>query len=300
MPIATTCQCGKTLNVKDELAGKAVKCPACQQIIKVPSSGAAPKQAAAPGAGAAKPGAAKQAAPRPAASGMPAKANTNAPSNVAAKAAPPKPGAMDELFEEAGFAVVTGKFCPSCSKLLQPGAILCTQCGYHLESGNKYDGHQSTFEDHDSGEAALRRAEVEIKRNRDAQERMEAAGMPPWMMAMVLFILSSCTAVAVTAVNVSRRSKDDTTTFNATATMLLLAGIAFSAVAIGSSCTVLYRAFKESPKQGMLTLLVPGYVFFYAFTRFKTVGKTFIVCLTTTGAAVGLFVLSAMSNEGKL
>jgi hypothetical protein len=146
----------------------------------------------------------------------------------------------------------------------------------------------------------LRRAEVEIQRNREAQERMQAAGMPPWMMAMILFILASCTGVAVTAINVSRRNKENAASFNATATMLLLAGIAFAAVAIGSACTVLYRAFKEEPKQGMFTLLIPGYVFFYSFTRFKTVGKTFIVCLITTGAAIGLFVLSAMSNEGKL
>jgi uncharacterized Zn finger protein (UPF0148 family) len=297
MPIAITCQCGKTLNVKDELAGKAVKCPACQQIIKVPAAGAAPKRVAPAVNPAAKASAAKPAAPGP---GRAASPGLSAAAKAPVPAKPAAPGAMDELFEEAGFAVMTGKFCPACAKLLQPGAVLCTQCGYHLESGNKFESHQTKFEDPDSGEAALRRAEVEIQRNREAQERMQAAGMPPWMMAMILFILVSCTGVAVTAINVSRRNKENAASFNATATMLLLAGIAFAAVAIGSACTVLYRAFKEEPKQGMFTLLIPGYVFFYSFTRFKTVGKTFIVCLITTGAAIGLFVLSAMSNEGKL
>lgn len=291
MPIAVSCQCGKTLNVKDELAGKAVKCPACQQVLKVPANGPAAKASPTKPNPASTPGVARPAAPKPTAP---------RPAVAQKPAAPSQPGAMDLLFEEAGFAVQTGKFCPECSQLLQPGAVLCTKCGYHLESGSKLEAHRTTIEDHDSGEAALRRAEVEIKRNRDAQERMQAAGMPPWMMAMILFILVSCTAVAVTAINVSRRNKENATTFNATATMLMLSGIAFSAVAIGSAGTVLFRAFKEEPKQGMFTLLIPGYVFFYSFTRFKTVGKAFIVCLITTGAGVGLFVLAAMSNEGKL
>lgn len=40
MPIQVTCQCGKTLNVKDEHAGKSVKCPACGDVLKVPGGSA--------------------------------------------------------------------------------------------------------------------------------------------------------------------------------------------------------------------------------------------------------------------
>jgi DNA-directed RNA polymerase subunit M/transcription elongation factor TFIIS len=290
MPIAVACQCGKTLNVRDELAGKAVKCPACQQILKVPAAG------------------------KPATGKPPTTANTNAPKaptprTPTPKTPTPRPAAasaaaasssLDSLFEESGFAVKTGKFCPECAQLLLPGAVLCTHCGYHLESGSKLQGHRVSFEDPDSGEAALRRAEANIKRDREAQERMQAAGMPPWVMAMILFILSSCTAVAVAAVNVAQRGKDDTTTFNATATMLLLAGIAFTAVAIGASCTVLYRAFKSSPKEGMFVLLIPGYGFYYAATHFRAVGKPFITCLITAIIGATLIVLAGMSNEGKL
>src|SRR3989337_345747 len=35
--IAITCFCGKTLKVKDELAGKRGKCPSCGEAIVVPS-----------------------------------------------------------------------------------------------------------------------------------------------------------------------------------------------------------------------------------------------------------------------
>jgi hypothetical protein len=36
MPITFSCDCGKQLRVKDELAGKRVKCPACGEITAVP------------------------------------------------------------------------------------------------------------------------------------------------------------------------------------------------------------------------------------------------------------------------
>lgn len=38
MPISITCQCGKKLKVRDTLAGKKVKCPACQHLLAVPES----------------------------------------------------------------------------------------------------------------------------------------------------------------------------------------------------------------------------------------------------------------------
>ena len=177
---------------------------------------------------------------------------------------------------------------------------MCVKCGFHLETGAKLTEYQAKIEDHDSAEAALRRADDRMKKAKEMDDRLQAAGMPPWMMAMMLFILASCMTVAVIAVNVSRRTKGNETTFNAIALMLMLAGIAFAAVAIGSSCIVLYRAFKESPKEGMFVLLIPFYVFYYAFTRFKAVGKVFIVCLLTTGVAGGLFQLAIMSKEGRL
>lgn len=38
MPITLTCACGKTLQVKDEFAGRRVKCPACAAVASVPAA----------------------------------------------------------------------------------------------------------------------------------------------------------------------------------------------------------------------------------------------------------------------
>jgi DNA-directed RNA polymerase subunit M/transcription elongation factor TFIIS len=36
MPIKVSCACGKKLSVKDEHAGKRLKCPACQKPLRIP------------------------------------------------------------------------------------------------------------------------------------------------------------------------------------------------------------------------------------------------------------------------
>jgi phage FluMu protein Com len=41
MSINVVCDCGKTLKVKDDAAGKKIKCPACQTVLTVPAAGAA-------------------------------------------------------------------------------------------------------------------------------------------------------------------------------------------------------------------------------------------------------------------
>jgi hypothetical protein len=40
MPITVACECGKQLRVKEELAGKKIRCPGCQAIVVVPAADA--------------------------------------------------------------------------------------------------------------------------------------------------------------------------------------------------------------------------------------------------------------------
>ncbi|MFO0864730.1 MAG: hypothetical protein U0744_08780, partial [Gemmataceae bacterium] len=37
MAIRISCDCGKTMAVKDELAGRKIRCPQCQDLIPVPT-----------------------------------------------------------------------------------------------------------------------------------------------------------------------------------------------------------------------------------------------------------------------
>src|SRR5262245_1716455 len=38
MPVTAVCGCGKSYSLKDEFAGKSIKCPACQATFVVPQS----------------------------------------------------------------------------------------------------------------------------------------------------------------------------------------------------------------------------------------------------------------------
>src|SRR5437899_3224722 len=46
MTIALSCPCGKNISVKDEAAGKQVRCPACRKALRIPSEEAAENVAA--------------------------------------------------------------------------------------------------------------------------------------------------------------------------------------------------------------------------------------------------------------
>lgn len=139
MPISVVCQCGAKLNAKEELAGKAVKCPKCSQPIKIPAAGtAAPTQ----------PATAKPTAPnspaKPTAPAKPSASDAPKPSKAPAKApAAPKPAADDPmggLFDDIGLAPAPAKHdivCPKCGAGMKEGAILCIACGFNTKTGKQ-------------------------------------------------------------------------------------------------------------------------------------------------------------------
>ena len=193
MPIALKCQCGKQLNVRDEFAGKAVKCPACNQPLRVPAAG--------------------QAAPaRPAAKPRPAAAPATSGG-----------GDLDDLFAEEGMDQVVAQACPACGVPMTANAILCTKCGYNTQTGERLEGHKVAGVDIDMGTMALEKAASDIERDKALQEKMLGkAGMPPWMLALVLSILAGAVGIATLAVNASRR--EESIGFSPMATFLSFRG----------------------------------------------------------------------------
>ncbi len=119
MPIAVACSCGQKFAARDELAGKTVKCPKCQKPLKIPGGASA---AAASGG---------------------ATAGARAPQRTpqAGQSAPAKPvGGISDLLDEAGFSAPkphAGPRCPACDAPMQPGAVLCVECGFNTQSGQR-------------------------------------------------------------------------------------------------------------------------------------------------------------------
>jgi hypothetical protein len=262
MAIPITCQCGKTLKVPDTAAGKGVKCPSCGKGVRVPEIGG------------------------------------NAPSAPVAPAAPAAPvsSQMNDLFDEEGFSQQVAAVCPACRQEMPGGAVLCTKCGYHLESGERFESHKTAGVDITHGTLALDKAASDMVKDKEMQQKMlRGAGMPWWGLALTLFLIGSGLTIAVLAVNASRRV-DESISFNPMGLFLMLAGVAFYLVAQGAFLMLVIHAFKTSTKQGLLTLLVPLYAFYYVFQNLRETWKFLAAAIVLGGAAAGLFV--AASQQG--
>ena len=258
MPIRINCQCGKTLNVPDTMAGKAVKCPGCGKPVKVPAAaGGAAARAAAP-----------------------------------AQPVVPEDSSMDDLFSEEGFSQHVAAVCPSCRAEMPATAVLCTKCGYNKESGEKLAAHLTAGVDIDHGTLALQKAELDMVKDKEMQEKLlSGAGLPWWGLALVLFMLGSGLTIAVLAVNASRRVDEDIT-FNPMGLFLTLAGVAFALVALGAYWMIVVHAFKNRGKTGLLAL-IPPWAIYYVCKNPKQTWKFLAVCVVLGGVAGGLFAAAA-------
>ncbi|QEG42225.1 hypothetical protein UC8_42590 [Roseimaritima ulvae] len=170
MPIAATCACGKKLQVKDELAGKRVRCPNCKQPLTIPAN---------------------QPAPQP-----------QAPAS-------PLGGGMDDLFEEEGFTQRQGATCPNCTREMKPGAILCIECGFNTQTGEMLAGHQTEAERAILGHSLLDKAQSDMATDDELQRKMQNAGMPWWVLLIMLLCLVGLAVMFVMGVNFIKGDPDE-------------------------------------------------------------------------------------------
>lgn len=261
MPIQIKCKCGKALAVKDQFAGKAVKCPACGTGIRVPAGGSG---------GGASP------APAPAAQ----------PLGAAAAGDP-----MNDLFDEEGFGSNIAAVCPACGSEMSAEAVLCTKCGFNKATGETVRGHLTPGVDISTGTLALEKAADDMARADKMQRDMtDGAGMPWWMIGLILFVLASATGLGVMAVmSASRVTGEDN--FNAMRTFYQLSGTACSLVAVGAFLKLVVAGFKESPKIGLLCFTVL-FLFYFVYQKPKGRIGALIVMIIMGGIAGGLFAQS--------
>lgn len=257
MPIQIRCQCGKSLNAPDSAAGKAVKCPACQKVLKVPAKSASAKAVQA-----------KQAVPKPQPS--------------------PMDNDLDDLFNEEGFDNKIEAVCPACREPMAADAVLCTRCGFNRESGVTYESHKTAGVDIDHGTLALQKAETDMIQAAEMQKKLaNGPGMPWWGLALVLFVLGSGLVIATLAVNASRRV-DATAPANPLGLFYTLTAVAFGLVAAGSYLMIVVHAFKQSGKDGLICLAaLPLLPILHVIKNARETWKYLFVLLLTAGIAGG-------------
>ncbi|MCC9601787.1 hypothetical protein LOC67_14600 [Stieleria sp. JC731] len=252
MPIPIRCQCGQSLAVKEQFAGRTVNCPKCKSPIQVP------------------------AAPAPAAQSV----GTVSAGNP-----------LSDLFDEEGFSSNIAAVCPNCSSEMAAEAVLCTKCGFNKATGQLVRGHRTEGLDVSPGAMALERAAEDMRRADKMQREMtEKAGMPWWMLGLILFILCSATTLAVMAL-MSANQIDGNGAFNAMRAFLQLSGTACALVSFGAFGKLVMEGFRENRNTGLLCLTVV-YLFVFVFQKPKGRIGAFLVMLILGGIAGGLLAQS--------
>lgn len=265
MPIRVACQCGQSLNVPDAAAGKAVKCPKCQQAVKVPGVSAAKPAATA------KPAAAKPAS-GPAGPAAAAKPKPSVPATPAATAGAP----LADLFESAGLKQRAGVFCPSCDEPSAPGTAICIKCGFNFNEGTKISGFQISNQK-EFGNIRLNEAAASMKREAEVEKRLLGAGTPWWMMlailaALVCFVgglllkMDAKTSGSISSNPTIARIQNA----NYLPVLAASAGVGLSLVATFAAIAIVISAFGESVTQGLLCFFIGPYLLYYMFSRMNS------------------------------
>lgn len=273
MPIRVACQCGQSLNVPDAAAGKAVKCPKCQQAVRVPAAATGTPTAAAKPA-TAKPGTPKTAANQP-------KPKSPAPAPQATSAGAP----LADLFESAGLKQRAGVFCPSCDEPSAPGTAICVKCGFNFNEGTKISGFQISNQK-EFGNIRLNEAAASMKREEEVEKRLLGAGTPWWMMlailaALVIFVgglllkMDAKTSGSISSNPTIARIQNA----NYLPVLAASAGVGLSMVATFAALAIIISAFGESITQGLLCFFIGPYLLYYMFSRMKSrrLGNTVLI-----------------------
>ncbi|WP_143544157.1 zinc ribbon domain-containing protein [Rhodopirellula sp. MGV] len=198
---------------------------------------------------------------------------------------------LNDLFDEEGFSNNIAALCPNCNAEMSAEAVLCTKCGFNKATGEMVRGHLTAGLDITPGALALERAAEDMRRADKLQRDMtEKAGMPWWMLGLILFILGSATALAVMAL-MSANAVEGNSSFNAMRTFLQLSGTACAMVSFGAFGKLVVEAFKENRNTGFLSLTVV-YLFYFVFQKPRGRIGAFIVMLVLGGVAGGLLAQS--------
>jgi len=208
-----------------------------------------------------------------------------------------QPNTLDGLFDAAGLGKRVGQFCPTCDAPFQTGAVLCVKCGLHFAEGTKLDAFQ-TAEKKQFGNKRLNEAADMMAREVETEKRLLGVGTPWWFMFAALaglIVLIGGILIKMDAGTSGNISSNPLMAkiqkANLLAVLLGSLGAACALINSFAYIALIARAFRESSKQGLLTLFVPLYIIFYMFSRIKIfkLGSTvtiFWLSLIVAGASL--------------
>lgn len=278
MPIKFKCSCGQVLSVPSKLAGKSGKCPKCAKTIKIPVPKAPSSTQAAAGKTAA-------AAPR------------QTPANQAGTAA----GGLDSLFDDAGLVESSGPVCPNCTADIKPGTVVCTSCGFNIQTGEKLASYDAKSEGPEYDNLYLQQASDNMKRDKQMESRRDKSAMPWWVIMSFLIGAVMLCAAGILIVDGKFGEPDPESTFigrlqrwPVLTTLGLTIGVTGLAIIVFAHMSITYFGFTRSIGQGLACLFLPLiYSVIYGFMNWvdnKAPVKAILLGLGILGFATFLII----------
>jgi hypothetical protein len=261
MPIKVQCACGAAFAAKDELAGRLVKCPKCQQPLQIPNGSPAAAVAGAAHAqrGAPAPGGRQLAAPLP-------------------SQGPGGPPSTHSLFDEVGLkAQQAGTVpCPGCAQPMPVNALVCIKCGYNKKLGRRMEtvrqveeaplpgGHSVSVNE------LLDKAAQRIADEKEEERKKTREGLPFWVYGIGIV---ACIGFMITMMLLPPQIA------------LMTGGVVIYGLALlinlYAHIRIVIIAFNESVGQGICVLIIPCYEAFFIFTHWDQCGGYFLMALAT-------------------
>ncbi len=180
MPVRISCaKCAKTLNLKDELAGKKIRCPGCKTIIQVPEN----------------------ASETTGATEAPVARKTAAPSSRSTAVRPTRVvGRSQAAADASADATVTMKsevLCPSCGASIPKNEQSCPKCHYHLKLRRKIGLSQAISSANMHSQGLNLDGSKKVTRSDEAEERAEQGRKVGVGVMIALFSLLGLLAICI-------------------------------------------------------------------------------------------------------
>jgi len=306
MPIRVTCQCGASLNIPDAMAGKSAKCPKCGKPLTIPqlnASGGSPKTPSNKTSTSSPPSDLARSGP------------TTKPAGLAAVPGAAVPGALEQLFADAGLDKQPAQKCPNCKTEITPGAALCVACGLNLTTGETLKGFKIAGEEEDEGpkfkDYRLTRAARSIKKEKNEEMELRFVGAPWWVYLAIVFGLITITVFGVIYVDglggeEGASSKASIKSFEGRVQrqppqrlLIIVSFLVSSMVVMMATIAIQVKAFQRNVKSGFLTF-IPGYAHYYSIAARKHLRSTTKILWIWTIVMIVFSVLLFISKGYKV
>ena len=244
MPIQVKCgNCSAQFKAKDELAGRRVKCPKCKNAVVI-------------------------SAPR-----------------AAAAARGPKRGAnplLDILDEEDVRSRANGPMCDNCGSEVKPGSVICIDCGFNLETGDRLETEASEDVENNAGMTGTDQMMKKAQRELEEDENPGADGdfgdgAESYLIAVVAGFFGMIMLLMALAVVFFM---EQLTTLTNPAVISMIASVFLY---LGMAVWISIVAFSADPKHGIACLASLGlYCPIFGFMTGKTLLLPAICMLVST------------------